>query len=32
MTFGKGTPALNYIKPHIEGGPDEPKGSEISMR
>ncbi len=32
MTFGKGTPALNYIKPHIEGGPRRTKGSEISMR
>ena len=32
MTFGKGTPALNYIKPHIEGGPRRTKGLEISMR
>jgi len=32
VSFGKGTPALNYLAPHIEGGARKTKGSEKGMR
>ena len=32
MSFGKGTPALNYLEPHIKGGGRSSKGSEVAMR
>ena len=32
MSFGKGTPALNYLQPHIKGGGRRAKGSEVALR
>ena len=32
MSFGKGTPALNYLEPHIKGGVRRAKGSEVALR
>ena len=32
LSFGKGTPALNYLQPHIRGGGRRAKGSEVGLR
>ena len=32
MSFGKGTPALIYLEPHIKGGGQRAKGSEVALR
>ena len=32
ISMGKGTPALNYLNPHIEGGQRRAKGAEVSLR